>query len=395
MVHLTRIRKQPTQFNSASNHSLHSRYRHTTKPLATIDHVKFPRNLGRACPYDTFVCCLLVSTISFVYLPGGILDASHRRSSALPDVSIKREDSHQLFIRTLKEQGLNQRGLISLSNSAVPHSSLGLSTRSMLNPYATKEELLRCITDCPNIENLALRSTQLYHLGTIMYETTIAPPEEEDGRQMDLVTNVKKLTVIDSATWLMASHPGLLPLEQIFSNITHLTVINSDQPSIHLPLRPLTSLTHVALPYNGDLPFSTTQQITMQVIDTAETILSNAGVHIKMLIMHLREEQLALRQEDSNDMPLIQSLALEANRRNERIHILPMNRKEISVFRSWEKEARGDSSVWDDAADLLRESGKTPSRNSVGRRLSLVNGKNKCPLSPCGRRTSEGFIIAD
>lgn len=259
----------------------------------------------------------------------------------------------------------------------------------MLNPYATKEELLRCITDCPNIENLALRSTQLYHLGTIMYETTIAPPEEEDGRQMDLVTNVKKLTVIDSATWLMASHPRLLPLEQIFSNITHLTVINSDQPSIHLPLRPLMSLTHVALPYNGDLPFSTTQQITMQVIDTAETILSNTGVHIKMLIMHLREEQLALRQEDSNDMPLIQSLALEANRRNERIHILPMNRKEISVFRSWEKEAR------DDAADLLRESGKTPSRDSVGRRLSLVNGKNKCSLSPCGRRTSEGLIIAD
>lgn len=79
------IRKQPTQFNFASNHSLHSRYRHTTKPLVTIDHVKFPRNLGRACPYDTFVCCPLVSTISFVYLPGGILDASHRRSSALPD----------------------------------------------------------------------------------------------------------------------------------------------------------------------------------------------------------------------------------------------------------------------------------------------------------------------
>lgn len=310
-------------------------------------------------------------------------------------VSIKREDSHQLFIRTLKEQGLNQSGLISLSNSAVPHSALGLSTRSMLNPYATKEELLRCITDCPNIENLALRSTQLYHLGTIMYDTTIAPPEEEDGRQMSLVTNVKKLTVIDSATWLMASHPGLLPLEQIFSNITHLTLVNSNQSSIHLPLRPLISLTHVALPYNGDLPFSTTQQIIMQVIDTAETILSNAGVHIKMLIMHLREEQLALRQEDSNDMPLIQSLALEANRRNERIHILPMNRKEISVFRTWEKEARGDSSVWDDAADLLRESGKTPSRDNVGRGLSLVTGKDKCPLSPCGKRTSEGFIIAD
>lgn len=314
-------------------------------------------------------------------------------------VSIKREDAHHLFLRTLKEQGLNQSGLISLSNSAVPHTSvLGLITKSMSNPYATKEELLRCITECPNIENLALRSMQLYHLGTIMYETTIATPEEEDGCQTSLLTNVKKLTVIDSAmalTWLMDSHPGLLRLEQIFSNITHLILINSNQSSIHLPLRSFMNLTHVALPYGGDLPFSTTQQITMQVINTAEIILSNAGVHIRMLIMHLREEQLALRQEDSNDMPLIQSLALEANRRNERIYILPMNRKEISVFQTWEKEARGDGSVWDDAADLLRESGKTPSRDSVGRRLSLVTGKDQCPLSPCGRRTSEGFIIAD
>lgn len=67
-------------------------------------------------------------------------------------VSIKREDAHQRWMRTLVGHRV-ERGV---------RSSFSCNVRALLNPYAFKEDLLRCITICPNIESLAIRGSQLF-----------------------------------------------------------------------------------------------------------------------------------------------------------------------------------------------------------------------------------------
>lgn len=277
-------------------------------------------------------------------------------------VSIKREDAHQRLMRTLAGHKI-EWGV---------RSSFSFNVRALLNSYAFKEDLLRCITSCPNIESLAIRGSQLFHLTTLLRETNVMP---EDERHANLAGNVKKLTILNIAhplAWSMGSQTESPRFLQFLSNITHLVSIDSTGPIIHLPLRSFPNLTHIAVPFDGVIPSDIHRQDTIQVLDRAKIILSEAGKKLEMLILHISGEKHARRQEDWHELPsVLQGLILDANRRDARIFILPMNRYESFVFHNWEKEARGDEAIWDEAIDLLRKTRKNRSSAKLGRRLSF------------------------
>lgn len=275
-------------------------------------------------------------------------------------VSIKREEAHQRLMRTLAGHRV-ERGV---------RSSFSFNVRALLNPYAFKEDLLRCLTICPNIESLAIRGSQLFHLTTLLRETNVMP---EDERHANLAGNVKKLTILDIAhplAWSMDGQTEAPRFLQFLSNITHLVFIDSRGPNIHLPLRSFPNLTHIAVPFNGVLPSDIFRQDTMQVLERAKTILSDAGKKLEMLILHISGGKHARRQ-DWHEFPSIQGLILDANRRDARIYISPVNRYEPFVFQNWEKEERGKGSIWDEAIDLLRKTRKNRSSAKLGRRLSF------------------------
>lgn len=201
-------------------------------------------------------------------------------------VSIKREDAHQRLMRTLAGHKI-EWGV---------RSSFSFNVRALLNPYAFKEDLIRCITSCPNIESLAIRGSQLFHLTTLLRETNVMP---EDERHANLAGNVKKLTILNIVHPLAWSIDGQTEARflQFLSNITHLVFIDSRGPNIHLPLRSFPNLTRIAVPFNGVLPSDIHRQDTMQVLDRAKIILSEAGKKLEMLILHISGEKHAWRQD--------------------------------------------------------------------------------------------------
>ena len=234
------------------------------------------------------------------------------------------------------------------------HKRAGLHVRSLLNTCAYKYELMSCIGKCPNLENLALRGVQIQSLTTLI-ERSYSYGQEVDERLF--LPGVKRITILEGG--FLRIFPRCLDTDRFLCNLTHLTLMdtNLNLPS-HFPDQRLQALTHVTMPIQGNLGHAP-RDFSNLFDRSCGSLLSHPGMRLKMIVLRIAEQELAKvvrdwRQRDWVDVPFVQDLVLDANWKDPRLFVVPFNLFQANTFRSWEREARGEGSIWDEAVTLLQ-----------------------------------------
>ena len=151
------------------------------------------------------------------------------------------------------------------------------------------------------------------------------------------------------------------PARLFLSNLTHLVLHDTDQYMIY-PLGDLDNLTHFAGAFDADIyqygeqegAIANLEEWARRLFVQPASLLSEVGERFQMFVLlcsrRRMQQRWGQRWRDG-----LKEWVRNANKSDPRLYLVPFDHDQNNSERWRDAEARGERSIWDEAADLLRE----------------------------------------